>query len=119
MKPSIYYTVLPPGHQRRVVRGTSGGPGFTLPLLVLGVVVVAVGAVPASVLTNAKEANGKYPCYPGVNRFSPGAGADIWQSMNHSQRMTHRERNFSINLLIRVCLLAEKKGNQTQKTRGS
>lgn len=57
MKPSICYTVLPPGQQRRVVRGTSGGPGFILPLLVLGVALVAVGAVPASVLTNAKEAN--------------------------------------------------------------
>lgn len=60
MKPSIYYTVLPPGHQRRVGRSTSGGPGFTLPLLVLGVAVVAVGAVPASVLTNAKEANARH-----------------------------------------------------------
>lgn len=57
MKPSIYYTVLPPGQQRRVVRGTSSGPGFILPLLVLGAALVAVGAVPASVLTNAKEAN--------------------------------------------------------------
>lgn len=60
MKPSIYYTVLPPGQQRRVVRVTSSGPGFILPLLVLGVALVAVGAVPASILTNAKEANARH-----------------------------------------------------------
>lgn len=59
MKRSIS-AVLPPG-QRRVIRGTSG-PGSTLIIVLFGlaVAVVATGAVPTSVLTNAKEANAQY-----------------------------------------------------------
>lgn len=56
MKSNINY-VLAPGQRRRVVRGTSS-PGSTR-LLLLVLAVVAVGAVPTSVLSSAKEANAR------------------------------------------------------------